>query len=241
MNKDRKGIPSAVIALLIIIGSYVLMRFIISPPFPAALTNFFMLFIIAGVIIYITLEDKRIEEFLNFISFKDKVNPIFGAIRLLALALIPVLVAYNVYSAVRIAYVPPGELFQPHVTPPEWVVGFKVPDWAAVPAKWDQKQIAEGKEPYENHCAPCHGKDADGRGPEAKALRYPAPPTNFKEPGTIAQISLSYVYWRIRDGGIHDKQFLSAMPGWGEEMDDEEMWKTIMYMYTKAGVKPRTW
>lgn len=75
----------------------------------------------------------------------------------------------------------------------------------------------------------------------AKAIRYPAAPTNFKEPGTIAQLPLGYVYWRVRDGGIKDKQFQSAMPGWGGELDDDEIWKVIMYTYTKAGVKPRTW
>jgi mono/diheme cytochrome c family protein len=75
----------------------------------------------------------------------------------------------------------------------------------------------------------------------ASAIRYPTAPTNFKEPGTIAQLPLSYVYWRVRDGGIFDKQFKSAMPGWGDELDDDEIWKVIIYTYTKAGVKPRTW
>ena len=240
MVEQRNKIPSAVVALIIIIGSYVLMRFVISPPFPSALTNFFMLFIIAGVVIYITLEDSRINEFLDYISFSVKVNPIYGIIRIIAIAIIPLFAAYNVYSAVRISYTPPGTLFQPHPTPPGWVVGLNVPKWAADPAIWDKNLIEEGKLIYEDNCASCHGKDADGRGPDARALRYPAAPTNFKEPGTIAQLPLSYVYWRVRDGGINDP-FMSSMPGWGQEMDDDEIWKTIMYMYTKAGVKPRTW
>ena len=84
-------------------------------------------------------------------------------------------------------------------------------------------------------------KEADGKGALANAIRYPTTPTNFKEPGTIAQLPISYVYWRVREGGIADKQFKSAMPGWGDELSEDELWKVIMYAYDKAGVKPRTW
>ncbi|MBT9167182.1 MAG: hypothetical protein DDT19_00506 [Syntrophomonadaceae bacterium] len=152
-------------------------------------------------------------------------------------------VAYAVYDNVKISYKPPAMIFTPHPTPPGWVVGFKIPEWMGGedPARWDMKHIEEGKKLYEDNCASCHGKEADGKGPDAKAIRYPAAPTNFKDPGAIRMIQLSYAYWRVKDGGIHDKQFMSAMPGWGEEMDDDEIWKTIMYMYHKAGVKPRTW
>ncbi len=241
MSEGRKHIPSGVIALITIIGSYVLMRYIVQPPLPSNLTNFFMMFVFAGVVIYITLTDERIEEFLDFISVRSKLPLVWDVFRKAVLVIIPLSVAYNVYSKEKVTYAPPGELFQPHVTPPQWVVDLKVPDYAADPSRWDQRHIEEGKKIYEDNCLPCHGKDADGKGPLASSIRYPAAPTNFKEPGTIAQLPLSYVYWRVRDGGIFDKQFNSAMPGWGDELDEEEMWKVIMYIYHKAGVKPRTW
>lgn len=241
MSEGRKNIPSGVIALITIIGSYVLMRYIVQPPLPSNLTNFFMMFVLAGVVIYITLTDERIEEFLDFISIRSKLPLVWDVFRKAVLVIIPLFVAYNVYSTEKVTYAPPGELFQPHVTPPQWVVDLKVPDYASDPSKWDQRHIEEGKKIYEDNCMPCHGKDADGKGPLASSIRYPAAPTNFKEPGTIAQLPLSYVYWRVRDGGIFDRQFNSAMPGWGDELDEEEMWKVIMYIYHKAGVKPRTW
>jgi mono/diheme cytochrome c family protein len=241
MSENRKGIPSGVIALMTLIGSYVLMRYVAQPPLPSNLTNFFMMFVFAGVLIYITLEDRRIEEFLDFISLRAGVPVVWDVFRKAVLVIIPLFVAYNVYSKEKVTYAPPGELFQPHVTPPQWVVDLKVPDWAAYPEKWDAGRIEEGRKIYEDNCLPCHGKDADGKGPLAASIRYPAAPTNFKEPGTIAQLPLSYVYWRVRDGGIFDKQFNSAMPGWGDELDEDEMWKVIMYVYNKAGVKPRTW
>ena len=241
MNEYKQGIPSGVIALLTIIGSYVLMRYVAQPPLPVNLTNFFMMFVLAGVLIYITLEDSRINEFLDFISLRSRLPLIWDVFRKGILVLIPVFIAYNVYSKEKVTYAPPGELFQPHVTPPQWVVDQKVPDWAAHPEKWDPKYIEEGKYIYEDNCLPCHGKDADGKGPLASSIRYPAAPTNFKEPGTIAQLPIAYVFWRVRDGGIEDKQFNSAMPGWGDELEQDEIWKVIMYIYHKAGVKPRTW
>ena len=241
MKNEKKGLPSGVVALLILIGAYVFMRFIIQPPFPANLTNFFMLFVLAGVVIYITLEDERIDEFLGFISLRSKEQPVWDITRKVVIILIPLLIAINVYYNEKISYAPSAELFSPHVTPPQWVVDLKVPEWAAEVSTWEQKYIEEGKKLYEDNCLPCHGENADGKGPMASAIRYPAAPTNFKEPGTIAQLPLSYVYWRVRDGGIFDKQFKSAMPGWGDELDDDEIWKVIMYTYTKAGVKPRTW
>jgi mono/diheme cytochrome c family protein len=241
MGNGGAKVPSAIISLAIIILSYVLMRHIIQPPFPIALTNFYMIFVLAGVFIYITLDDGRIGEFLDFISLRSKENVIYDLIRKALLVFIPLFVAYHVYSTEKASYSPPAELFQPHVTPPQWVVDMKIPSWAADYEKWEKERIKRGQRIYENHCLSCHGKEADGKGPVASAIRYPAPPTNFKEPGTIAQLPINYVFWRVRDGGIFNKQFKSAMPGWGDELDEEEIWEVIMYIYTKAGVRPRTW
>src|SRR5512147_1651624 len=122
MAVQRKKIPSAVVALLTIIGSYVMMRYVLRPPLPSNLTNFFMMFILGGVLIYITLEDERIEEFLDYISLRSK-QPLAGELfRWAVLIMIPLFIAYNVYSSEKVTYSPPGELFQPHVTPPQWVV-----------------------------------------------------------------------------------------------------------------------
>lgn len=241
MSEKNKGIPSGIIALIIIVGSYVLMRFVARPPLPSNLTNFFMLFVLAGVVIYITLEDRRIEEFLDFISLRSKLPFVWSAVRIAVLVMIPFFAAFTVYSKEKAFYSPPGELFQPHVTPPQWVVDLKIPDWAVNPDTWRKEPIEEGKKIYEDNCLPCHGEDADGKGPLATALRYPAAPTNFREPGTIAQLPLSYVYWRVKDGGIFDSQFKSAMPGWGDELEEDDLWKVIMYIYNRAGVRPRTW
>lgn len=64
-------IPSWAIALVILIGAYILLRFVAG--LPTTLVNFYMLFMLAGAIIHITLDDRRIEEMkqvLDFISFQ---------------------------------------------------------------------------------------------------------------------------------------------------------------------------
>ncbi|MCI4625891.1 MAG: cytochrome c [Candidatus Magnetoovum sp. WYHC-5] len=236
-----KSIPFAVIAVGIIVFAYIFMRYIVQPPFPATLTNFFMMFILAGVLLHITLDEKKIEDIMLFFSFTKKEPMPWDIVRYSVVVIVPLLIASNVYSAYKVTYAPPAELFSPHVTPPEWVVNMKVPEYAVDPNKWESKYIEEGRLIYEDNCVPCHGKDADGKGPMASAITYPASPTNFKEAGTIAQLPITYVYWRVKDGGITDKQFKSAMPGWEEELSEDDMWRVIMYTYTKAGVKPRTW
>ncbi|KJR40028.1 Cytochrome c [Candidatus Magnetoovum chiemensis] len=239
--EQKKKMPFAVVMVAVIAGSYVFMRFIIQPPFPATLTNFYMLFVIAGTLLHMTLSDKRINEVLDFFSFKTKEDLVWDIVRKAVVVIIPLIAASNVYSSQKVSYAPPAELFSPHVTPPQWVVSLKVPEWAEDTAKWAQKDLEEGKVLYDNNCMPCHGKDGDGKGPMATAIRYPASPTNFKEAGTIAQLPITYVYWRVKEGVITDKQFRSAMPAWQSELTDDEIWKVIMYTYANAGVKPRTW
>ena len=42
-------------------------------------------------------------------------------------------------------------------------------------------------------------------GPAASGFRYPIRPANFQDAGTIAQLTLPYVYWRLTVGGIQNQ------------------------------------
>ncbi|MBT9167181.1 MAG: hypothetical protein DDT19_00505 [Syntrophomonadaceae bacterium] len=64
---NNKKIPSWVIALVILIGAYMLLRFVAKLPMP--LVNFYMLFFLAGTIVHITLDDRRIEELKGILDF----------------------------------------------------------------------------------------------------------------------------------------------------------------------------
>jgi len=81
------------------------------------------------------------------------------------------------------------------------------------------------------------------KGRQASGL--PPPPADFKDPGTIAQLQESFLFWRIKTGGVglpvEGMPWKSAMPRWEFELSDEDIWKIIMGEYAGAGQEPRTW
>lgn len=100
-----------------------------------------------------------------------------------------------------------------------------------------------GKGLYAAFCSPCHGANFDGKGPAS--VGFNPPPANFSDPGTIAQLQESYLFWRIKKGGVglpvEGMPWKSAMPRWEAELPDEWIWKIIMGEYDGAGQSPRTW
>ena len=89
----------------------------------------------------------------------------------------------------------------------------------------------------------------DGLGPAADGFRYPIRPANFRDVGTIAQLTLPYVYWRLTTGGVQN-QFNSAMPRWvatapgaatvhSGDLTPDEAWQVIIYLYKATGFEPR--
>ena len=79
----------------------------------------------------------------------------------------------------------------------------------------------------------------DGKGPAAPGFN--PPPANFTDPTTIAMLQESYLFWRIKKGGvglpIEGMPWKSAMPRWELELSDEEIWKIIMGEYDGAASK----
>lgn len=68
-------------------------------------------------------------------------------------------------------------------------------------------------------------------------------PVDFRDLGTIATLVESYLFWRIKEGGLglppQASPWDSAMPAWKDELSDEEIWKIILAEYDTAGVEPR--
>jgi mono/diheme cytochrome c family protein len=97
--------------------------------------------------------------------------------------------------------------------------------------------IEAGREIYITHCVYCHGDALDGEGMFADGLR--PRPANFTDPGTIGQLSESYVFWRVAKGGpglpVEGTPWDSAMPAWEDELTVTEMWQVIAYLYHGAG------
>ena len=246
-----KYLPLPTGAFLVLATAYVVLK-LVRPVIPGSVILLYMGFVLAGVVIHLTLTDDRIRRFRDFFV------PVAGEGRALTLQryglllVIPLVLAWGVYDATRPSYAPPVEIFQRHPTASDEILSrIKVPDWAASPARWSAETIAKGKVIYAANCAVCHGDNLDGQGPADEGFRYPIRPANFRDVGTIAQLTLPYVYWRMTTGGVQN-QFNSAMPRWvapagtadattlhSYDLTPDEAWQVIVYLYRATGFEPR--
>lgn len=248
----RQGlIPLPVGAALLVIAAFVGLK-LVQPVIPQSVILLYMGFIVLGTVIHITLEDHRIARFRDFFLSRPGEGLWLKAQRLAMLAILPAVAGWAAYDNQRPTYAPPVEIFQRHPTVSEATLArIEVPDWAVDPATWSDTDIAAGKALYTANCAICHGENLDGAGPAALGFRYPIRPANFRDAGTIGQLTLPYVYWRLTIGGIQN-QFNSAMPRWvagpGEEQGSalhsndftpDEAWQVILYLYRETGFTPR--
>ncbi len=256
MNADRPlrtriNLPSPVGAFLVVAAVFVLLM-LVRPVIPYSVVLLYMGFVVSGVVIHVTLDDERIRRFAEFFVRTEGESLGLRLQRWGLLAVIPLVSGWWAYDATRPNYAPPMEIFQRHPTVAEEILGrITTPEWAAEPAKWSPEDIAEGKGIYQGNCAVCHGENLDGKGPAAEGFRYPIRPADFRNVGTIAQLTLPYVYWRLVVGGIQN-QFNSPMPRWvapaekpdasslhSYDLTSDEAWKVIMYLYDATGQEPR--
>ena len=90
------------------------------------------------------------------------------------------------------------------------------------PVAADEASLARGAEAYAT-CAVCHGDGGLGDGTAAVALD-PAP-ANIAH--TSQMMGDDYFFWRITEGGA---EFGTAMPAWGEALDEQTRWDLITYI-----------
>ena len=105
--------------------------------------------------------------------------------------------------------------------PPEQYAGL------ANPLTDEPEAIAEGKALFRANCSSCHGITGEGDGPAAGGLEPPPQNLALRQPN----LSDSYLYWRIAEGGLMDP-FNSLMPGWKGLMNEERIWQVIAYLRT---------
>jgi hypothetical protein len=228
--------------VILVVGIYLFLKFVLplfTAPLPANLIFLYLSLTVTGIVIFATLSSESTEAFLGPISrflSGDGLSSTTKPARLLVLVLFPLLVGWVTYTNTTPSDQPPAENRTIHPAPPGEFVGLSNP----FPNTPDN--IAYGKGRYLSLCFPCHG-NFDGKGPAAKGFN--PPPANFSDPTTIAMLQESYLFWRIKKGGVglsvEGMPWKSAMPRWELELPDDDIWKIIMGEYDGAHQKPRTW
>ena len=230
--------------IIVMVGMYVFLKFVLpiipgSAPLPSSLIFLYLLLTLSGIVIFETLSAGSKEAFWGPMQRFLTGDNIGGlqALRYGVLILFPLLVGWQTYSSTAPSELPPPDNRTIHPAPPGEYTGL------ANPVPKTPENIMQGKGFYAAFCSPCHGGNFDGKGPAARG--YNPPPANFADPTTIAMLQESYLFWRIKKGGvglpIEGMPWKSAMPRWELELPDEWIWKIIMGEYDGAHQSPRTW
>ena len=229
-------------AAILLAGVFIFLKFILpqfTAPLPASLIYLYLAITLSGIMIFGTMSAGGLEAFMGPIYrfLSGEIDGPAKMARLLVLMVFPLLVGWQTYTKLAPSDLPPAENRTIHPAPPGEFVGL------ANPYPTNNANIQQGKGIYAANCSPCHGPKFDGKGVAAPGFN--PPPANFADPGTIAQLQESYLFWRIKKGGvglpIEGMPWKSAMPRWEHELSDEQIWKVIIGEYDGAGQSPRTW
>lgn len=85
--------------------------------------------------------------------------------------------------------------------------------------------LASGRITYQNHCISCHGATGQGDGPQAVSL--PGKPADLTEHMVIGKHTDGQIFLWIQNGIPS-----SAMPAFGQDLSEEEIWQLVTYLRT---------
>jgi mono/diheme cytochrome c family protein len=219
-----------------------------SAPVPSTVITQYMLTALGGVLLYMSSQEERWTEFKQPVV-RTMVEPGRRGLRGVLLIAIPLMIGWFTYQSVRPSFGAPPSLRSVHPAPPNSITfrgvtlqltGLENPlrhagDMAG--------HLELGAAVYVRNCVPCHGDLLDGQGHFATS--FTPVPADFSSSGTIAQLTESYVFWRIAKGGpglpAEGTPWDSAMPAWETILEENEIWSVILYLYERTGNSPRTW
>jgi mono/diheme cytochrome c family protein len=216
---------------------------------PKSVVLQYMTTVLVGVLIYVSANEERWTRFQEPIH-AALVRPTLRPVRVTLLVLGPLLIGWITYRQARREVTAPPNLRSIHPAPPTAITfrgrsmtltGLENP----LRAQADSYTafVALGKRVYYENCLPCHGDHLDGQGHFASGFN--PLPANFQDNGTIAQLTESFVFWRIAKGGPglprEGTPWNSAMPQWEDFLTEREIWSVILFLYDQTGWKPRTW
>lgn len=229
----------------------VVLRWGFTVPIPGSVLNLYLAIVAGALAIYATTDRDRLQEVTRpLVAFATERRFVIPLV-VVALA-IPAAVAAKIYRDLTAPPVPPFFARTIHPAPPNQITVHDQPfDLTSLsnphrelersnPALYRQK-VEAGRKVYYENCFFCHGDLMRGEGVFAHAL-LPVP-TNFQDPGTIAQLQESYLFWRVAKGGPGLPEeagpWSSAMPAWDQFLDEEQIWDVILFLYDFTGNRPR--
>jgi mono/diheme cytochrome c family protein len=204
--------------------------------------------VFVGLLIYVSDSEERWTRFkepMHAVLVERRLRPV----RTTLLVVVPLLIGLLTLGTVRATVSAPPNLRSIHPAPPTQITFRGKPMVLAGlenPLRHEgdlQENAEEGKRVYYQNCMPCHGDYLDGRGHFASGFN--PLPLNFQDNGTIAQLTESFVFWRIAKGGPglprEGAPWNSAMPAWEDFLTEREIWAVVLFLYEQTGWRPRTW
>lgn len=245
-------------AILVLVVAYLLVVYgipylppligVASAPVPKSVVLQYMLTILAGVLIWVSDSEERWAEFRQPIQ-STMVDEDRRVLRWALLVAIPLFVGFVTFRQVRETVAAPPSLRSIHPAPPPSITFRGRPmnlTGLDNPLRADgsiAEDVERGHDIYYRNCVACHGDALDGRGQYAPA--FAPPPLGFTGTSTIAQLTESFVFWRIAKGGPglprEGNPWNSAMPAWEDFLTEDEIWAVIVFLYEQTGNRPRTW
>jgi mono/diheme cytochrome c family protein len=243
-------------ALLVIVMAYLLFSVgvayvppllgIRSAPVPQSVLLQYMGIVLVGVLLHVSSDEARWRRFREPLH-AVLVDPDKRWLRAVLLVVMPLLVGLTVYAQTRPKVDAPVQLRSIHPAPPGQITfkGKTIPLTGLENPLRRRGDMAEhlrtGKRIYYQNCVACHGDRLDGQGHYAHG--FSPTPASFEDNGTIAQLTESYVFWRIAKGGPglprEGTPWNSAMPVWESFLTEDEIWTVVLYIYDQSGWKPR--
>ena len=251
----KSRVPIHLKVILILLVAIVIFSVVVpmvSAAIPSHLYGWYIVTTLAAILLYVSSTESAWEEFVApFRAMLLGRTAVTKPLRIVVFIALPLLFGWYFSSWASGSASPPGGLRVIHPASPD-AVNFKgkrmvLKDIPTNPLRKDEAKlpahIEEGRRIYFQNCFFCHGDGLAGRGHFAKGFN--PPPANFQDPGTIAQLTESFLFWRIAKGGTglpnRSTPWDSAMPVWEDFLSEKEIWQVILYLYDAVPHEPRTW